>query len=191
MLTLQMIRLMENLWKKEGLDLRYSTVWVVYSSCWCVCTLSSSGGPAWCCSSHPAHTHRMIPYGCLSTGNKMGLIEVVKNSDTIANIQRNSSNSAATAAFNKDALLNWLKSKNPEWVWWFPLIILLTSVTTGIQHGVQIYVHRRCSKSRCFIQFSSCLSWLGSHSDNRLSNSSLPEKASIQKCLFVGTCNSG
>lgn len=61
----------------------------------------------------------MIPYGCLSTGNKMGLIEVVKNSDTIANIQRNSSNSAATAAFNKDALLNWLKSKNPEWVWWF------------------------------------------------------------------------
>uniref|UniRef100_A0A667WCE5 phosphatidylinositol-4,5-bisphosphate 3-kinase n=1 Tax=Myripristis murdjan TaxID=586833 RepID=A0A667WCE5_9TELE len=78
MLTLQMIQLMENLWKKEGLDLR------------------------------------MIPYGCLSTGNKTGLIEVVKNSDTIANIQRNNSNSAATAAFNKDALLNWLKSKNPE-----------------------------------------------------------------------------
>uniref|UniRef100_A0A672ZZG6 phosphatidylinositol-4,5-bisphosphate 3-kinase n=1 Tax=Sphaeramia orbicularis TaxID=375764 RepID=A0A672ZZG6_9TELE len=69
MLTLQMIQLMENLWKKEGLDLR------------------------------------MIPYGCLSTGNKMGLIEVVKNSDTIANIQRNSSNSAATAAFNKDEKL--------------------------------------------------------------------------------------
>ncbi|XP_036387952.1 phosphatidylinositol 4,5-bisphosphate 3-kinase catalytic subunit delta isoform [Megalops cyprinoides] len=77
MLTLQMIQLMEVLWKKEGLDLR------------------------------------MIPYGCLSTGNKTGLIEVVKNSDTIANIQRNNSNSAATAAFNKDALLNWLKSKNP------------------------------------------------------------------------------
>ncbi|KAG7273822.1 hypothetical protein CRUP_011114 [Coryphaenoides rupestris] len=57
---------------------------------------------------------RMIPYGCLSTGNKMGLIEVVKNADTIANIQRDNSNSAATAAFNKDALLNWLKSKNPE-----------------------------------------------------------------------------
>ncbi|KAJ3586160.1 hypothetical protein NHX12_012561 [Muraenolepis orangiensis] len=78
MLTLQMIQLMENLWKKEGLDLR------------------------------------MIPYGCLSTGNKMGLIEVVKNADTIANIQRDNCNSAATAAFNKDALLNWLKSKNPE-----------------------------------------------------------------------------
>ncbi|KAF4078056.1 hypothetical protein AMELA_G00195000 [Ameiurus melas] len=77
MLTLQMIQLMDVLWKTEGLDLR------------------------------------MIPYGCLSTGNKTGLIEVVKNSDTIANIQRNKSNSAATAAFNKDALLDWLKSKNP------------------------------------------------------------------------------
>ncbi|XP_030624864.1 phosphatidylinositol 4,5-bisphosphate 3-kinase catalytic subunit delta isoform isoform X1 [Chanos chanos] len=77
MLTLQMIQLMDVLWKTESLDLR------------------------------------MIPYGCLSTGNKTGLIEVVKNSDTIANIQRNNSNSAATAAFNKDALLNWLKSKNP------------------------------------------------------------------------------
>uniref|UniRef100_A0A4W4HIH0 phosphatidylinositol-4,5-bisphosphate 3-kinase n=1 Tax=Electrophorus electricus TaxID=8005 RepID=A0A4W4HIH0_ELEEL len=78
MLTLQMIQLMDVLWKTEGLDLR------------------------------------MVPYGCLSTGNKTGLIEVVKNADTIANIQRNSSNNAATAAFNKDALLNWLKSKNPE-----------------------------------------------------------------------------
>ncbi|XP_070615365.1 phosphatidylinositol 4,5-bisphosphate 3-kinase catalytic subunit delta isoform isoform X2 [Erythrolamprus reginae] len=77
MLTLQMIQLMDILWKQEGLDLR------------------------------------MTPYGCLSTGDKMGLIEVVMNSDTIANIQLNKSNMAATAAFNKDALLNWLKSKNP------------------------------------------------------------------------------
>ncbi|KAG2459649.1 PK3CD kinase, partial [Polypterus senegalus] len=77
MLTLQMIKLMDVLWKQEGLDLR------------------------------------MIPYGCLSTGYKTGLIEVVSDSDTIANIQLNKSNMAATAAFNKDALLNWLKSKNP------------------------------------------------------------------------------
>ncbi|XP_058017119.1 phosphatidylinositol 4,5-bisphosphate 3-kinase catalytic subunit delta isoform isoform X2 [Ahaetulla prasina] len=77
MLTLQMIQLMDILWKQEGLDLR------------------------------------MTPYGCLSTGDKMGLIEVVRDSDTIANIQLNKSNMAATAAFNKDALLNWLKSKNP------------------------------------------------------------------------------
>ena len=56
---------------------------------------------------------RMTPYGCLSTGDRTGLIEVVLHSDTIANIQLNKSNMAATAAFNKDALLNWLKSKNP------------------------------------------------------------------------------
>ncbi|XP_029435124.1 phosphatidylinositol 4,5-bisphosphate 3-kinase catalytic subunit delta isoform isoform X2 [Rhinatrema bivittatum] len=77
MLTLQMIHLMDILWKQEGLDLR------------------------------------MTLYGCLSTGDKTGLIEVVVHSDTIANIQLNKSNMAATAAFNKDALLNWLKSKNP------------------------------------------------------------------------------
>lgn len=59
---------------------------------------------------------RMTPYGCLSTGDRTGLIEVVLRSDTIANIQLNKSNMAATAAFNKDALLNWLKSKNPGWV---------------------------------------------------------------------------
>jgi phosphatidylinositol-4,5-bisphosphate 3-kinase len=55
----------------------------------------------------------MTPYGCLPTGDRTGLIEVVLHSDTIANIQLNKSNMAATAAFNKDALLNWLKSKNP------------------------------------------------------------------------------
>ncbi|XP_011735056.1 phosphatidylinositol 4,5-bisphosphate 3-kinase catalytic subunit delta isoform isoform X3 [Macaca nemestrina] len=77
MLTLQMIQLMDVLWKQEGLDLR------------------------------------MTPYGCLPTGDRTGLIEVVLRSDTIANIQLNKSNMAATAAFNKDALLNWLKSKNP------------------------------------------------------------------------------
>ncbi|VTJ80851.1 Hypothetical predicted protein [Marmota monax] len=55
----------------------------------------------------------MTPYGCLPTGDCMGLIEEVQHSDTIANIQLNQSNLAAIAAFNKDALLNWLKSKNP------------------------------------------------------------------------------
>uniref|UniRef100_A0A9J8C4P1 Phosphatidylinositol-4,5-bisphosphate 3-kinase catalytic subunit beta n=1 Tax=Cyprinus carpio carpio TaxID=630221 RepID=A0A9J8C4P1_CYPCA len=37
---------------------------------------------------------------------------VVSSADTIANIQKTSSNMAAAAAFNKDALLNWLKDKN-------------------------------------------------------------------------------
>ncbi|XP_061492720.1 phosphatidylinositol 4,5-bisphosphate 3-kinase catalytic subunit beta isoform isoform X2 [Rhineura floridana] len=76
MLTLQMLRLMDLLWKEAGLDLR------------------------------------MLPYGCLATGDHSGLIEVVSTSETIADIQLNSSNVAAAAAFNKDALLNWLKEYN-------------------------------------------------------------------------------
>lgn len=55
---------------------------------------------------------RMLPYGCLATGDRSGLIEVVSTSETIADIQLTSSNVAAAAAFNKDALLNWLKEYN-------------------------------------------------------------------------------
>lgn len=77
MLTLQILRLMDMLWKEASLDLR------------------------------------IVPYGCLATGDRSGLIEVVSSADTIANIQKNSSNMAAAAAFNKDALLNWIKEKNP------------------------------------------------------------------------------
>uniref|UniRef100_A0A8C8VG57 Phosphatidylinositol 4,5-bisphosphate 3-kinase catalytic subunit beta isoform n=1 Tax=Pelusios castaneus TaxID=367368 RepID=A0A8C8VG57_9SAUR len=76
MLTLQILRLMDILWKEAGLDLR------------------------------------VLPYGCLATGDHSGLIEAVSASETIADIQLNSSNVAAAAAFNKDALLNWLKEYN-------------------------------------------------------------------------------
>ncbi|XP_051874225.1 phosphatidylinositol 4,5-bisphosphate 3-kinase catalytic subunit beta isoform isoform X1 [Pristis pectinata] len=76
MLALQILHLMDLLWKEAGLDLR------------------------------------IVPYGCLATGDKSGIIQVVSASETIANIQLNNSNVAATAAFNKDALLNWLKEKN-------------------------------------------------------------------------------
>lgn len=55
---------------------------------------------------------RIVPYGCLATGDRAGLIEVVSSAETIANIQLTSSNMAAAAAFNKDALLNWLKERN-------------------------------------------------------------------------------
>ncbi|XP_078615634.1 phosphatidylinositol 4,5-bisphosphate 3-kinase catalytic subunit delta isoform-like [Branchiostoma floridae x Branchiostoma japonicum] len=56
---------------------------------------------------------RMSPYGCLSTGNKVGLVEVVLNADTIANIQKDKG-STATAGFKKGSLFMWLKEKNPE-----------------------------------------------------------------------------
>ena len=40
---------------------------------------------------------RLSPYGCISTGFEEGMIEVVLNSDTVANITKQSG--GATAAF--------------------------------------------------------------------------------------------
>ncbi|GFY47911.1 phosphatidylinositol 4,5-bisphosphate 3-kinase catalytic subunit beta isoform [Trichonephila inaurata madagascariensis] len=77
MLTLQMIRIMDRLWKDEGLDLR------------------------------------MIPYRCMATGHRVGLIEVVPNADTIANIQKEKG-FTATSAFKKGSILSWLKDHNPD-----------------------------------------------------------------------------
>ena len=73
MLTLQMIRIMDRLWKNAGLDLR------------------------------------MNPYGCISMGDRLGLIEVVLSADTIANIQKEKGTFSATSAFKKGSLLAWLK----------------------------------------------------------------------------------
>lgn len=77
MLTLQMIKIMDKLWKDEGRDLR------------------------------------MTPYGCISTDHKVGMIEVVLQAETIANIQKGKG-STATSAFKKKALLSWLNDHNPD-----------------------------------------------------------------------------
>ena len=53
---------------------------------------------------------RMIPYGCLSTGDQVGLIEVILNSSTIAKIQKKSR--GARGAFDKTLLLKWLREQN-------------------------------------------------------------------------------
>ncbi|XP_029436301.1 phosphatidylinositol 4,5-bisphosphate 3-kinase catalytic subunit alpha isoform-like isoform X5 [Rhinatrema bivittatum] len=75
MLTLQIIRIMENMWQNQGLDLR------------------------------------MLPYGCLSIGDCVGLIEVVKNSHTIMQIQCKGGLKGALQ-FNSNTLHHWLKDKN-------------------------------------------------------------------------------
>ncbi|XP_017779858.1 PREDICTED: phosphatidylinositol 4,5-bisphosphate 3-kinase catalytic subunit delta isoform [Nicrophorus vespilloides] len=76
MLTLQMLRVMDKLWKEEGLDFR------------------------------------MNPYKCISTEYRIGMIEVVLNAETIANIQKERVMFSATSPFRKESLLDWLKYHN-------------------------------------------------------------------------------
>lgn len=47
----------------------------------------------------------MNPYGCISTDHRVGLIEVVLNAETIANIQKDKGMLSATSAFEKGSLL--------------------------------------------------------------------------------------
>lgn len=55
----------------------------------------------------------MVPYGCLSTGNKTGMIEVVLNTQTLAKIQK-VKGGGATGAFRNHILLDFLKEHNPS-----------------------------------------------------------------------------
>lgn len=54
----------------------------------------------------------IIPYGCIATGEGVGMLEVVLNSDTVANITR--TNGGAQAAFSEEPLMNWLRQFNKE-----------------------------------------------------------------------------
>jgi len=55
----------------------------------------------------------MIPYGCLCTGNNVGLIQVVDNAETLAKIQKEQSG-AISGAFGKTCIWDWLLSKNDK-----------------------------------------------------------------------------
>ena len=55
----------------------------------------------------------MTPYGCLSTGKKTGVIEVVLNSATLAKIQKEKGG-GAKGAFKNHTLLAYLKEHNPD-----------------------------------------------------------------------------
>jgi hypothetical protein len=75
-LTLQMLRIMDKLWKSEGLDLRLNA------------------------------------YGCVATGDELGMIEVVLNAHTTASI--NKQRGGSKAVLYKDTLSQWLRQKNPS-----------------------------------------------------------------------------
>lgn len=75
MLTLQMIRIMDHLWKKNDLDFQLNA------------------------------------YGCIATGDEVGMIEVVLNAMTTAAITNAAG--GATAAFRDDPIDNWIREQNP------------------------------------------------------------------------------
>ncbi|KAI8795508.1 phosphatidylinositol 4 5-bisphosphate 3-kinase catalytic subunit alpha isoform-like isoform X2 [Biomphalaria glabrata] len=77
MLTLQVIRIMDSIWKNEGLDLR------------------------------------LIPYGCLSTGKEVGVIEIVKNAKTITAIQSRGG-TLSSIQIDSSQLHKWIKDQNPD-----------------------------------------------------------------------------
>eukprot|EP01113_Clastostelium_recurvatum_P028422 TRINITY_DN3438_c0_g1_i4.p1 TRINITY_DN3438_c0_g1~~TRINITY_DN3438_c0_g1_i4.p1 ORF type:complete len:1453 (-),score=442.67 TRINITY_DN3438_c0_g1_i4:115-3945(-) len=54
---------------------------------------------------------KMSPYGCISTGDGVGMIEVVLNSNTTANIHKEAGGASA-ALFRADPLSNWIKHYN-------------------------------------------------------------------------------
>ncbi|KAJ8370778.1 hypothetical protein SKAU_G00108060 [Synaphobranchus kaupii] len=52
----------------------------------------------------------LVPYGCISTGYNIGMIEIVRDAVTIAAVQRN--RGGTMGAFKNDALFDWLKGRN-------------------------------------------------------------------------------
>lgn len=76
MLTLQMLRIMDRIWKSNGYDFRLNT------------------------------------YSCISMDSRLGMIEVVLNAETIANIQKEKGIFSATSPFKKGSLFAWLRDHN-------------------------------------------------------------------------------
>ena len=80
----------------------------------------------------------MNAYGCLATGHEEGLIEIVLNSDTIANIQKKHSTLSLSAAFNKEGLYKWLQSKNPDPERWDLLKLFFRGEITPLSSSYNI-----------------------------------------------------
>lgn len=55
---------------------------------------------------------RMSCYGCISTGDGVGMIEVVLNAETTAHILIQAGGASA-ALFKSDPLANWIRGHNP------------------------------------------------------------------------------
>ena len=94
--------------------------------CACVCVLDD----------------RMIPYGCLSTGKDVGVIEIVKRAMTITAIQ-SCGGTRAAVQLDSSQLYKWIKEKNPDRFVGLPL---MTCTDTG--HSATIDSRLRHPKTR-------------------------------------------
>jgi hypothetical protein len=56
--------------------------------------------------------HRLSPYGCVATGDEVGMIEVVLNAQTTANITKKAG--GASAGKSKSSIVNRQKTKNND-----------------------------------------------------------------------------
>lgn len=54
----------------------------------------------------------LLPYGCLSTGHGVGMIEVILNAETVSCIQV--AHGGTRAAFKDQPLEEWLRKQNPD-----------------------------------------------------------------------------
>ena len=57
---------------------------------------------------------KLIPYGCVATGDEIGMIEVVLDSDTTANITFDESGGGVRAAWDEKVFTQWLQKSNKD-----------------------------------------------------------------------------
>ena len=76
----------------------------------------------------PPPSLRLLPYGALSTGNRVGFIEVVRKSETIANIQKfeKATASKRIGLWDSTLLYTWLKKKNATEAQYVSVPVLFT-----------------------------------------------------------------
>ena len=79
----------------------------------------------------------MTPYGCLSTGKDVGLIEAVRNSETIMKIQSQGGTKAALQ-MGSQQLHRWIKEKNKDRSVRSPHIFGLLQILLGIEVNKKI-----------------------------------------------------
>jgi phosphatidylinositol-4,5-bisphosphate 3-kinase catalytic subunit alpha/beta/delta len=73
----------------------------------------------------------MSCYGCIATGDGVGMIEVVLNAETTAHIHIQAGGASA-ALFKSDPLANWIRSHNPKGNLLFYLFGLLFFTRGGL-----------------------------------------------------------